>query len=253
MEIVQDIMVRNLDVHELNSLIGKAGITINLIQYQIFRHVGFFGLLLLTIGSSIAGGQRISYTTPVIIVILFFVTAPSEKVMGMTSPFRIAVDRLGQFRQSQKNNELYRAICQLKNLAITKADRPPGSAFILEQLKKFTDKIRPTLNQMQQLWLMGQKDQACEYFGRSIGTPEAQSFASIIRKLDELNPIEMKQQMVLFQEVMRRQRETERMKNNMRKSNLIYSICMLSLTVILLNFMVVGVIIDMIQGLSSIE
>jgi hypothetical protein len=137
-------------------------------------------------------------------------------------------------------------------LAITKANRPPGTLSILEQLNKFTKKTRPVFNQMQSYWSMGQKDKACDYFAEAIGTPDAKSFAEIIRKIDVMNPIELRQQMILFQEVIRGTRETNKLKKNENKSHIIYLCVSASFLTVFVNYMVIAVFIDMLAGLKQI-
>lgn len=252
MELVHDFMIKDIDVTEINKMFRQTGIRITIYQYQLLRYILCLGSLVLNVGSAVAKGHQINYSTPIFLIIVFFLSAPEMKIFGFKSPFKYVLDALIEYNKQAKNIELYRAICQLKNLAITKADRPPGSAFILEQLKKFTKKIRPVMNQMQSMWSLGQKDEACEFFAKAIGTPEAESFASILRKIDVLNPIEMKQQMVMFQEVIRRKRETERIKNNEIKSYFIYVVVVICFTSIFVNFLVVSVFINLLNDLQTL-
>lgn len=253
LELVKDFMVKDIDQSEVNQLIKKAGIKTNLLQFQLLRFIFCWGSIILTFASSIYKGVSVSYTTPLILLIVFFVSAPSETIFKFKSPFWRLANVLIRRKQKQYNNEITRAVSQLKSLAITKSERPPGSTFILEYLAKFTDKTRPMMERMQSLWAMGQKDQACEYFAAAIDTPEAETFTSIIRKIDSLNPIELKSQMELFQEDIRRKRETERIKENEVKSHLIYGVIIISLMAILINFLFVGIFIDMMGGLKSIN
>lgn len=248
LELVKDFMIKDLDVNHVNQMIKKTGIKTSLLQYQIGRYVICFGIILLTVTSSISQGERLSTGFIIFWVLAFFASAPDLKFFKFKSPFEHLIDFLIISKQQKNNIELYRSVSQLKNLAITKANRPPGAEFILEQLKKFTKTTRPVFNQMQSLWSMGEKDKACDYFAAEIGTPEAESFSSIIRKIDSMNPIELRQQMVLFQEVVRRKRETERIKQNLLKSYLIYVVVVTGFMSLFINFLVIGVFIDMLEG-----
>lgn len=252
LELVKDFMIKDIDQNEVNQIFKKTGIKANLIQYQIIRFTICWGWIFITIFSAIIKGVAISYTTPVLLVVLFFATAPSKKILKFKAPFVVIADFLIQYRQKQFNLEISRAMSQMKNLAITKADRPPGSTFIIEHLAKFADKTKPIIEKMQSMWNMGQKEKACDYFESTIGTPEAESFASILRKIDGLNPIELRSQMELFQEDFRRKRETARIKEDELKSNLIYSVIIVSIIAIFINFLVVGVFIDLLGGLRKI-
>src|SRR5690606_7368961 len=176
---------------------------LSLMRYQMMRFVFCISLLILLFASAFSSATPISIGNVMMVLLLFLISAPTEKIIGIKSPFTIVTSWLIKSNQEKASVELYRAICQLKNLAITRADHPPGSIFILGQLKKFTKKIRPIFNQMESLWNLGQLDQGCDYLAKSIGTKEAESFAAIIRKIDSMNPIELKSQMILFQEVVR--------------------------------------------------
>lgn len=251
LDLVKDYMVKDVDIYEVEQLFAKAGIGTNLMQYQIVRF-GFAAIMfLLMIVSAIVSGVPIPIGKVVMLLVLFIFTAPQDKILGFKSPFSIVMAGRIKSNQEKSSVELYRAICQLKNLAITRAERPPGSAFILEQLKKFTNKIRPVFNQMQSLWALGQRDQACEYFAKAIGTPEAESFAAILRKIDSMNPIELKSQMILFQEVIRGQRETDRASQNHRKGLMVHAVVVVSVVGIFGNFMILGVAIDMLNNLRQ--
>lgn len=252
LEMVKDFMLKDIDESEVNQMISKTGFKTNLVQYQMFRYIICIGGILLNIVVSMANTLPLPTGRILFLVILMVASSPQEKILKIKSPFMHIMDVLVRYSQGKKNIELYRAMSQLKNLAITKADRPPGSTYILEQLKKFTNVIRPTFTIMQSMWDRGQKDEACDYFQKSIGTPEAEAFASIIRKIDEMNPVELKQQMILFQEVIRRQRETEKVKKNEFRSNLIYGVVTISILTIFVNFLVVGFFVDMLTDLQNI-
>lgn len=251
LEMVRDFMVKDIDIHHVNELIKKTGLKANLMQYQICRYVLCMGVSFMHIAGSIAKGQPLSSMLLVFMVIVFFATAPDLKIVKFKSPFEYLIDALIRSNQQKYNLELYRANSQLKNLAITKANNPPGAVFILEQLKKFTNKTKPIFEQMQSLWEMGQKDKACEYFASAIGTDEAKSFSAILRKIDNMNPFELKQEMALFQEVIRTKRETERIKLNQNKSHFIYLVVVMAFMTIFVNWLVVSVFIDMLKDLRG--
>lgn len=185
-----------------------------------------------------------------ITLISFIVSSPRVEFLGKKTPFLYTLEYIGEKIRLEKNVEVYRAISQLKNLIIAKKDNPPSSDFVLEQLKKFSKKTRPIFNQMIYLWSMEKKVEACRYFSSKIGTQEAEEFADLILKFDELPPIELKNQLDVYQEKIQGKRETQKSKENENRSYLVYSLVMASLAIILTNFVIVAFYIDNIKLLN---
>ncbi|MCP1312082.1 hypothetical protein [Paenibacillus tyrfis] len=230
----------------------ESGIRVNAVQYQIGRYVVFvvwmFFLLILQMKDGTAIQNQLLY-----VIILFLISAPKTHIFNRKTPFKMAIDFLTENHRYKKNLEIYRAISQLKNLAVIKQNKPPGSGFILDQLRKFTKIMRPIFNRMIAMWSMGMREEACEYFKKAVGTKEGEELANILYKLEVLNPIELKGQMILFQEIVKRERETQKMRRNQAKAYLIYAVVSIASFAALLNFLTVAFFIDMLEGMKTIN
>jgi hypothetical protein len=96
-------------------------------------------------------------------------------------------------------------------------------------------------------WQMDQKDKACDNFANEIGTSQALKFVEIIRKLDDLKPLELRKQLDLFQNSVRKDRETEKLKRNENISTVVYFLVMASAFIVLMNFIIVAFYCDYIN------
>lgn len=182
---------------------------------------------------------------------IFLISTPQLYFLGKKTPFNYLINSITAEYKNKKNIEIYRSISQLKNLAIAKQDNPPGADFILEQLRKFTHTIRPIFNKTISIWQLGNKEEACKYFGQAIGTKEGLEMANIFLKLDTLNPVELKDQLILFQENVKQARKTQKLIENERNSNIIYAVVTATTVMVLWNFIVVVYFIDTLKMLKN--
>lgn len=244
-----DYVKKATDEKEINRLFHKSGLRINANQYQFFRYT-IFGIwfilqhLLFLITNETYPSKQV-----IILSILFVLTSPKKSFMGKRTPFKYVIDLVIKDYKNKKNIEVYRMITQLKNIAIARQNDPPGSDFILEQIRKFTKTTRTIFNRTIALWTMGRKEEACNYFGKAIDTKEAIELASLLRKLDDLNPIELKKHLILLQENVKKERETKKLQANENKSNFIYFIVAITGIIIMVNFVVVVYYIESINQL----
>ena len=100
---------------------------------------------------------------------------------------------------------------------------------------------------------MNRRDEASDYFAREIGTKEARDLASIFLKLDYLSPKELKNQLIHYQNNMRTEKITLREKINERNGNLMYILAIVSSIVVLLNFLVIVLVVEVFSSYSLIH
>lgn len=237
--VFKNYLISRIDNEDVNKLIQQSGIGITLYQYQIIRYVVFiiWSILYLVFYQLIE--SKFSLNQILMIVILFIVTSPKSYFLGKRTPFKYVIDICTHDYKNKLNIELYRCILQLKNIAITRKDISFSSDFLLEQLSKFTKRTKPIFNRMIALWSIGKKEEACNYFASVIDTKEAEQLSNLFRKLDNLFPNELYNQIVLLQEAMKKERETSKLVANENKSNLIYFIVIATSVVVLINFVIV--------------
>lgn len=237
---LKSIFVNDKESTIINSVFEKAEIKLTFTQYQVIRYLLFIVFLLLVIATYFYSGQgKMPYNQLIAVLILFLISSPKTKVTGKSTPFLLCVEYKANKVRNEKNTEIYRAISQLKNLSMIYQENPPEGLFILEQLRKFTVKIRPAFNTLMRDWERGERDKACSKFQAEIGTPQAEKFTDILIKLDDLSPSELKKQLELFQESVRKDRETEKLKSNENISSIVYFFVMAAAFIVLMNFIIV--------------
>lgn len=248
-------LVNNLQKDYENNNLSKemknAGIPINLFHYQVLRVVLLSLFILMILISKIKGGE-FSAIQILTTIILFLVTTPRKNILGKKTPFQMIIDVSLNNKRTKYNQELYMSISQLKTTFLIKKDKPPSSDFILEQVRKYTRETREIFNQMMNLWMIGQKELAVQYFENEIGTKEAQKLGQVFLKLDDLNPIEMKQQLEAYQEIYRTEKETKKLKENENKSNMLFMFVVATCFIVLMNFLVVVFFIDFVKDMQNI-
>lgn len=245
-----DYVKRRIDEKEVNQLFQQSGLRITAIQYQISRYIIFsVWVVLINISHYFKGGTY-PFFQLFVIFLIFLLTLPTSLFLGKRTIFKYFIDLLIENYRGKQNAEIFQAMSQLKNIVIARKDTPLGSDFILDQIRKFTKTTRPVFNRMIALWSLGKKDQACDYFEEAIQTREAAELANLFRKLDDLNPHELHQQIILLQEMIKRERETRKLKANENKGNLVYFIVISTSMVILINFVVVVYYLEMMKQLK---
>lgn len=244
---------KNIYKDELEGIFNNSGLKITTIQYQMIRYMSFIIWLILLNFSYQLGGGTYPVKQLFIILILFLVSSPKTYFLGKKTPFKYVLDVFITNHKYKKNIEIYRAISQLKNIALARKDTPPSSDFVLEQLNKFTNIIRPVFNKTIALWSMGEKEEACNYLEQAIDTKEATELANILRKLDDLEPFELKNQLSLLQESIKKERETRKIKNNENISNFVYLLVITTCIIIMVNFVVVVYYIETINQLKFLS
>lgn len=239
------------DSNELNNIFSNSGINISGFQYQVARNsIGIIVLILLTYQKLFT--TNFNKLNAILFIIIYLISSPRKTIKGYNTPFSKLTEFLAVEYRYKKDKEIYRAICQLKNLAIAKENEKLSSDYILEQLMRFTKIIKPIFGKMLSMWYENNRKEACEYFSEAIGTEGANGLSNIFMKLDDLSPIELKDQLILYQTGIKTARQTLKEKRNQRKSEIVYSIVMFSAMLVLLNFVAITLYINIIQKFQTI-
>jgi len=236
--------------HEMNEVMNNAGMPINLLHYQIFRW-GLLGSgIIYILYQSLKGGE-----IPVLlcgfVTLIYFITKPVEKTLGIKSFFQRMIDSWMKSRREKYNDELYLAIAQLKNLFLIKKDDPPTGEDVLENINKYSKHLKPIISKMLTFWMMGEREKGVKYFERSIGTNEASKLGQVLLKIDDLHPHELTEQLNAFQNLYRTQKETRKKKSNKVKSNIFFTFVTISVIMVFVNFLVVVFLIDFLKSINS--
>lgn len=232
------------DSQEYDNLFNRAGLRVKVQQYQLVRYFIFilWGFLLLA-----ANRFRLSAFPNMQLffwVALFLISSPKKALFNKKTPFMVIMEMLTKEHRYKINVEIYRVLSQLKNMALFHSDKPLGALFIFQQINKFTKVTRPIFNRLIYLYQSNRKEDAIAFFENEIGTKEASELVNVLMKLDYLTPAELKSQLELYQQHVKTERATQRKKSNENKSNLVYLMVVLSLFIIVLNFIIIVAYLD---------
>lgn len=136
------------------------------------------------------------------------------------------------------------------NLFTLKGDKAIGSNYIFEEIIKFSRVTRPVYQHMLSIWNMNRREEAADYFAKAIGTKDAKDLSTVFLKLDYLNPGELKNQLVHYRNNMRTEKVTLREKINERNGNFMYVLAIVSAIVVLLNFLVIVLVVEVFASYS---
>ena len=140
--------------------------------------------------------------------------------------------------------ELYGSIITLKNLALVQKEKPLSADYIFETLMNNSMALRPAYEEMITRYRNGRDEEAFRIFADRIGSRAGRSFASILSKLDRINPSETVKQMEVLQNMMAEERMTAAVRNAQRNSVLVTAWASASIFALLINFALVVVFMD---------
>ncbi|MEF9921719.1 MAG: hypothetical protein RR313_07040 [Anaerovoracaceae bacterium] len=155
-------------------------------------------------------------------------------------------------RKSKYEKEVWSSCLTLKNLALVQKEIPMSSDFILEQLMENSIVIKPVYAKILTSYRGGATAEAFEIFYDEIPTRSAKLFGAILLKLDQINPAELVEQMVAFQEAMASERVTQGMKKAEKNSIIITMFATATIFALLLNFAIVVVFMDTMSMLGQV-
>lgn len=248
---ITDFVKLQLNKKEIDDVFYKTGLKTTNQQYQLWRYIIFIVLIaLLTIAYIKNGNVANKYFA--MIIVLFFASSPTLYIFRYRTPFHIVTDMLKIEYRNKKDIELYRAISQLKNIAIAQQGRPLGGDFIIEQLMKFTELTKKDFTQLLSEFRIGNEEEACREFAKNIDTKLGLEFSNVLLKLDHINPVELKEQLVLYQENVKAERLTIKLRRNETRSTLLFIPITTLALMVLLNFVIIVIFIDQMQNIMSL-
>lgn len=247
----KDTVQEQFDNQETNKLFEDSGIPVSGFYYQLIRwsmvFLWFIYLFYLKFNT-----LEFTRSKVLVLVIFIFATSPRKQILGRKSPLIMLLEIFQNRFKEAKNNEIYMAMSQLKNISISDAQETYSSDYILEELMKYTKITKPIFTTMLKMWYKSEKDVACEYFAKAIDTREGKEISNIFRKLDELKPSELKEQIILYQNTFEEERKAQRINKKTTKGNWIFAMATFSATVVLFNFVVIVITIDALNTYKNI-
>jgi len=140
----------------------------------------------------------------------------------------------------------------LKNLAIVQKERPLSADFIYQALMENSFYLRPVYEEMLTLYRSGRDDEAFGIFAKRTGSRAGKNFASILSKLDKINPSELVKQMEVLQNALAEERMTESLRTAQRNSIIATMCAAAAIFALLINFAVVVVFLDALTLLDNL-
>ena len=150
------------------------------------------------------------------------------------------------------DRDLYHSAILLKNLAIVRKDYPVSLDYMLEELSRDAGSLTPIFQETLSVYRSGRYDEAFGFFAKAVRSRYGRSFASLMSKMDRINPYELVGQIDIFLGVIREVRMTASMKQAQRRSLVIMALAAASALCVLVNFCVVVVFLDTLENLRFI-
>lgn len=154
-------------------------------------------------------------------------------------------------RLNRIDQELYGNGIILRNLAIVQKEQPLAADYIYELLMNNSEILKPAYEELISDYRAGRDNIAFRAFGEKTGTRAGKNFAIILSKLGHINPVELLEQIDVFQEMMAEKRMTRAMKIVERNSIIATTWAAVSIFALLVNFAVVVVFLDAMNMLKS--
>lgn len=223
------------EVKELDYKLLQAGLPLNGKQYQLLRYSLMFVLFSLWAVRLVIYKES-SMLFP-ISIILFVITSPKEKLLMFPSPFSKLLESSAKSFQKKKDIELYNIVSQLKNMCLS-TQGTMGTDYVLNEIVNYTKYTRSIFTKFISLWNIDRKDEAVEQFNREIGSLLGQELSAILYKFDSLEGKELVNHLDLYQNSIRQEKETHRVKVQERKTTLLYFSAITVVVLILINLIV---------------
>ncbi len=158
--------------------------------------------------------------------------------------------QIGLVEDAEK--DLYHSAILLKNMAVVRKDFPVSLDYMLEELSKGAGKLKTVFQDTLNIYRSGRYEEAFGYFSSAVASDYSSGFASILSKMDKINPYELVSQLDVFISVIRESRITASMKQAERRSLIITGFATASELLCMVNFCVVAVFLDMLAKLRFI-
>ncbi|MEK5081028.1 hypothetical protein MKX73_19065 [Solibacillus sp. FSL W7-1436] len=220
--------------NDLNEEFHKAGFLFDLYKYQTVRYTVTAVLMALNI-LYIFQLKQIHTGLILITVGLYVASIPKTYVMKFKTPLKRVIDISTKKRKEQYNREMGLFIIQLANNFNLYKGNPPSAIHMINEAMVGMDKVEPIFKNYLRYLQINKHEEGIQYFVNTIDTEEAKRLASVLSKLDELKPSDLKDQLE-FQKANFQEKRKISKKNKIKSQN--YKITALSsatLIIILLN------------------
>lgn len=226
-------------------ILKQAGIRMSAFLYNTVRYSILSAWLMYMTYARLGLGINVNLQILTWLMIMI-VTRPDLKLLNFKSPFYYLTLLLTKRVKDRSDVEIDNCFSQLKNLALSMSEKGKAlsSDYIIREITKYTNVIRPHLIRLSGFWADMRYDEGQNYFANAIGTEAAKSLAAILSKLDFIEPEEFISQIEVYQNRVGEQRKTAVKKVRETQGVIVFLIALISGFIILINFLVVVVGID---------
>lgn len=239
-------------VLEMESFFDGIGIKINPIAYSTIRNL----TLIFMSAAILIRAFTTKHVAPfniLLLLLLAYITLPQKRLFGITTPMYYTIQILRNIEQQRIDRELSKLLTILKNLAITSKQKPLSTETVISILIRFSTKTRSVFTEYQSLYRLNKLDEAYEMFKKKTACSRlGETFASILTKLDTMNPSEMVNQITIAQEAARENMVTRRIANDKMASDIAFIPILLQIVALLINFAAIVMFIDTMKQLTEI-
>ncbi len=219
--------------------------------YKMLRYLVLVGSLAAESAFFFSRGQ-FSLRDLFVIVVLFAISAPVEKIGSYRTPFGILIERLAAGRKMRIDREHLDAMTQLKNLCVAQSDNRLSGDYLVEQLFKYSRVTKPAYSKLLSHWRLGQFKQGCDIFAGMLNTKMSCELASVFEKIDYMSHEELVSQLEVYQSHIREERLTRFQRRQEMQSYIMYAPVIASAFVVILNFMIIVIWLDTIEMIQKI-
>lgn len=237
--------------HDIKGFFKHTGLSISLNDYIAVRLVILSLLAIVALLYIVSFGGEPIFTILVYLAVAY-ITLPRNTFVGIKTPMSLFIDFARNNYLASVELELFRILTVLKNLIITCKKTPVSAENIISNLVEFAKLTKPKFTEFLSLYRLGKIEQAYNYFKNEIGTKLGEDLASLLIKLDEINPAELIEQLELYQSTIRDRCMTERLKKDKLISDVAFFPVVVSIFLILMNFIAITLFIDGMDTFSHI-
>lgn len=187
------------------------------------------------------GGMTFNFFMALIGIGGFLVTIPQEyTTKGRKLPFHMVVQFVRNIDRDKKDDEMMECLSIFKNFIVQTRENPLGADYIIEYLASNTSYIKPSFYQMLGKIRVGKKEAAEAAFAEEIGSELAKEFAHLLVQLDDMNPAELEEAVISRQKYISEVRNTKNLRRAQLLSDLVYLPVVVTVMMILMNFMLIA-------------
>lgn len=232
-------------------ILKNIGLNITFKQYKIVRLIIIIVLIVLLLIEVIFLDYFFSLNHILILILFIFFSSPKKSVFNIKMPLYLVVDYIVKEMNKKLDLEIYRAIIQIKNITIARKENI-SSDFVLEQIRLFSVRTKSIFNKVSSFWNLNEKENACNYLKKAINTKKSEMLSDILFKIDDTSSEDLLREINIYIENILKERETNLLKKYENQSYLVYALVSISLTIIILNFVILAGFFDVMNMLKEI-